>query len=79
MKKPCQEQASKSSSPKHHEIYRMSATQTYLLTSNDAARQYINARQAFLAIRDAQREAKQVRGSMYWYGAEKSIAANPTN
>ena len=32
----------------------------------NAIRQYINAKQAFTALRDAEREAKQFRGGMFW-------------
>ncbi len=51
----------------------MNEAQAYLPISNDAARQYIDARQAFLSLRDAQREAKQVRGGMYWHGQSDSL------
>ncbi len=39
--------------------------ETQLLPAN-AIRQYINAKQAFTALRDAEREAKQFRGGMFW-------------
>jgi hypothetical protein len=57
----------------------------YLPLNNLAARQYIDARQTFFALREAQVLAKQVRGGMYWHrqsdslirtsalGAEKSL------
>jgi hypothetical protein len=46
---------------------------SYIAISNDAARQYIDARQAFLALREAQLEARQVRGGMYWHGQSDSL------
>ena len=51
----------------------MSASPSYIPINNDAARQYIDARQAFLALRDAQRDARQVRGGMYWHGRSNSL------
>jgi hypothetical protein len=56
----------------------MSDFNAYLPISNDAARQYIDARQTYLALRDAQREAKQVRGSMYWHGQSDSLIRTST-
>ena len=51
----------------------MSGSPSYIPINNDAARQYIDARQAFLALRDAQRDARQVRGGMYWHGRSDSL------
>ncbi len=45
----------------------------YLPLNNLAARQYIDARQTFLALREAQSEAEQVRGGMYWHGQSDSL------
>jgi hypothetical protein len=56
----------------------MSDFKAYLSISNDAARQYIDARQTFLALRDARREAQQVRGSMYWHGQSDSLIRTST-
>jgi hypothetical protein len=56
----------------------MSDFKAYLPISNDAARQYIDARQAFLALRDTQRDALQVRGSMYWHGQSDSLIRTST-
>ena len=51
----------------------MSEYSSFVPINNDAARQYIDARQAFLALRDAQRDARQVRGGMYWHGRSDSL------
>lgn len=56
----------------------MSNSQAYLPINNDAARQYIDARQAFLALREAQREAAQVRGGMYWHGQSDTLIRTST-
>ncbi len=56
----------------------MSEFSSYLPIGNDAARQYIDARQAFLALRDAQLAARQVRGSMYWHGQSDSLIRTST-
>lgn len=45
----------------------------YLPLSNLAARQYIDARQTFLALREAQADALHVRGGMYWHGQSDSL------
>ena len=59
-------------------MYRMSGSPPYIPINNDAARQYIDARQAFLALRDAQRDARQVRGGMYWHGRSSSLTRTST-
>jgi hypothetical protein len=56
----------------------MSGSPSYIPINNDAARQYIDARQAFLALRDAQRDARQVRGGMYWHGRSDSLTRTST-
>ena len=45
----------------------------YLPLSNLAARQYIDARQTFLAWREARAEALQVRGGLYWHSQSDSL------
>ena len=60
-------------------MYRTSGSSSYIPISNDAARQYIDARQAFLALRDAQRDARQVRGGMYWHGRSNSLTRTSTH
>lgn len=57
----------------------MSESPSYIPISNDAARQYIDARQAFLALRDAQSDARQVRGGMYWHGRSDSLTRTSTH
>ncbi len=56
----------------------MNQSTDYLSISNDAARQYIDARQAFLALREAKQEAGQVRGSMYWHGQSDNLIRTST-
>ncbi len=56
----------------------MRGSPSYIPINNDAARQYIDARQAFLALRDAQRDARQVRGGMYWHGRSNSLTRTST-
>ena len=56
----------------------MSEYQPYTSISNDVARQYIDARQAFLGFRDAQRDARQVRGGMYWHGRSDTLTRTST-
>jgi hypothetical protein len=56
----------------------MSGSISYIPISNDAARQYIDARQAFLALRDAQRDARHVRGGMYWHGRSDRLTRTST-
>ena len=56
----------------------MSESLSHTPISNDAARQYIDARQAFLALRDAERDARQVRGGMYWHGRSDSLTRTST-
>ena len=56
----------------------MSGSPSYIPINNDAARQYIDARQAFLALRDAQRDARQVRGGMYWHSRSDSLTRTST-
>jgi hypothetical protein len=56
----------------------MSASPSYSPISNDAARQYIDARQAFLALRDAAGDARQVRGGMYWHGRSDTLTRTST-
>ncbi len=56
----------------------MNKSLSYIPINNDAARQYIDARQAFLALRDAQRDARQVRGGMYWHGRSNSLTRTST-
>jgi hypothetical protein len=56
----------------------MSGSSSYTFVGNDASRQYIDARQAFLALRDAQRDARQVRGSMYWHGRSDTLMRTST-
>jgi hypothetical protein len=56
----------------------MSKSSSYVAINNDAARQYIDARQAFLALRDAQRDARQVRGGMYWHGRSDTLTRTST-
>jgi hypothetical protein len=56
----------------------MSGSSSYIPINNDAARQYIDARQAFLALRDVQRDARQVRGGMYWHGRSDSLTRTST-
>lgn len=45
----------------------------YLPLSNLAARQYIDARQTYLALREAHADALQVRGGMYWHSQSDSL------
>jgi hypothetical protein len=45
----------------------------YTVLSNDAARQYIDARQTWLAWQQAISDAQQVRGGMYWHGQSDSL------
>jgi hypothetical protein len=56
----------------------MSGSPSYISGNNDAARQYIDARQTFLALRDAQRDAQQVRGGMYWHGRSDTLTRTST-
>ncbi len=56
----------------------MSGSSSYIPISNDAARQYIDARQTFLALRDAQRDSRQVRGGMYWHGRSDTLTRTST-
>ena len=56
----------------------MSEFPSYISIRNDAARQYIDARQTFLALRDAKRDARQVRGGMYWHGRSDSSTRTST-
>ncbi len=56
----------------------MSESQPHIPISNDAARQYIDARQAFLALRDAERDARLVRGGMYWHGRSDTLTRTST-
>jgi hypothetical protein len=56
----------------------MSGSPSHISVNNDAARQYIDARQTFLALRDAQRDARQVRGGMYWHGRSDTLTRTST-
>ena len=56
----------------------MSESPSLIPINNDVARQYIDARQAFLALRDAQRDARQVRGGMYWHSRSDSLTRTST-
>ena len=56
----------------------MSESPSLIPINNDAARQYIDARQAFLALRDAQSDARQVRGGMYWHGRSDTLTRTST-
>ncbi len=57
----------------------MSQSLSHTSISNDAARQYIDARQTFLALRDTLRDARQVRGGMYWHGRSDSLTRTSTH
>ncbi len=57
----------------------MHESRSHIPINNDAARQYIDARQAFLALQEAQRDARQVRGGMYWHGRSDTLTRTSTH